>query len=115
MIMVNQACFSTVIRVILIKVHTTDLGQHIEITLKDVPKPDCALSLFVGNVEIGLQRSDNRTWRPTQGLYVPFLLITYMHSLKSVCVQRCFSNIRDAVAGPNEERPFILGEVFTDG
>ena len=113
--MINQACFSTVIRATLIKVHITDIGQHIEITLKGVPKPDYTLSLFVGNVETGLQRSDNHTWAPTQGLYVSFLLITCMHSLKSVCVQRCFSNIRDASAGPNEKRPFILGKVFTDG
>ena len=75
----NQACILTVMRVTSIWVHTTDLGQHIEITLKDVPKLDCTLSLFVENVERELQRSDNHTWTPAQGLYVSYLITIYTH------------------------------------
>ena len=77
--MAGQACISTVMTVTSIQVHTTDFERHTGITLMDVPKPDCTLSLFVGNMERELQRSDHRTWTPTQRLYVSCLLTTYTH------------------------------------
>jgi hypothetical protein len=37
-------------------------GQHTEITLQDVPKPEYTLRLLVESRDIELQRKDNRTW-----------------------------------------------------
>jgi len=42
--------------------HTTDIGQHTEITLQDVPKHKLMLRLFVEKEERNLQRKDNWTW-----------------------------------------------------
>ncbi len=42
---------------------------------------------------------------------VCLLFPRHINSLKSLCAQRCFSNIRDAGAGPNEKRSFNLGKV----
>ena len=73
------------LRVYSVQVHTADFEQHTDITLLDVPKRDCTLSLFVGNVERELRRSDNRTWTPTQRPCVAYLVIKYTHLILCVC------------------------------
>ena len=55
----------------------------------DVPKLEYTLSLFVGNVERELQRSDHRTWTPTQGLYVSSILTTHAHRSLCMCRDVC--------------------------
>jgi len=57
--------------------HTTDFGQHTEITLQDIPKHRLTPRLFVGNQESDLQRKDNLTWASVPPLYVTCLLIVY--------------------------------------
>jgi len=59
--------------------HTTDFGQHIEITLQDIPKHRLTLRLFVENQESELQRKDNQTWALVQRPYVTCLLIECSH------------------------------------
>ena len=55
--------------------HTTDFGQHTEITLQDIPKHKLTLRLFVENQESELRRKDNQTWALVEPLYVTYLLI----------------------------------------
>ena len=56
--------------------HTTNLGQHTEITLQDIPKLKLTPSLFVENEERELEQTDKQTWALIQPLYVTCLLIT---------------------------------------
>jgi len=55
--------------------HTTDFGQHTEITLQDIPKHRLTLRLFVENRESELERKDDQTWVLVQRPYVTCLLI----------------------------------------
>jgi len=57
-----------------ILIHTADFGQHTEITLQGVLNRDYTLRLFIENEGLELQTQDNRTWTPTQHLYVPCFL-----------------------------------------
>ena len=46
--------------------HIADLPHHTDITLQDVPNRVYTLKLFVGNEEVELEKTGNRSWTLTQ-------------------------------------------------
>ena len=82
--------------------HTTDLGYHTDITLKDVPDGQYTLRLFVENEEREVQKTADRSWTPAQRQYARSLLAT--HTLNVVNMQRYFFNFQDTRGDPKEDR-----------
>ena len=65
--------------------HTTDRGEHTEITIENIQPRDYTLRLFIENEELGLQMEDNQTWTPVQRPYVPFFSTTYNNRCICTC------------------------------
>ena len=67
--------------------HITDLGHHIEISLKGIPNREHTLRLFVEGQERELQQTGHQSWTPVQRQYVKKMFFLRTPTERYACAE----------------------------